>query len=504
MPEKKSDALRSRLRNLFVKVLFGSQAITTANAKLFLEAICDQPEPATCIQRLIGNTPGLPSLQLALRFDISLPFLNGPVTDLLLYLQAPELKSICGGAVLQQIILKIVDPPLLWNAFVEAIKFDQLTENCIQGFSWLLLQLVSLPIEHAVAYSSVAQEGQIQNKLLESSRLDVRTRAQRIIHIVDTITTRNEFDEGGPGGRHDNDFADIRKIAILPTPDEVVSKDPFLRRAADVHEYDATSGSLAVHADHHFRLLREDMLRDLREEVHIAIGAKKGRRRGLCIQNLSIADVLCDEHQPWSLQLRCTSDLPELPKKDTASRKRFLAEHKKLLGNQSVACLMADQELVALATLIRENDLLAQDPPVLCLQLSEAAIEKPLLQLRTAKNISVVQLNTAVFAYEPVLQQLKQVKELSLEDDIFHWKQSTDLPTPSYNLSSTIFNVIDSLKKDFSQNLQHVLSLPRPTLLDKSQVACFVAGLRQRLSLIQGPPGTETRPTFGTSRLKYG
>ncbi len=136
--------------------------------------------------------------------------------------------------------------------------------------------------------------------------MEVRTRAHRIIYIVDTITTAKNPDTDGPGGRHDNDFADIRKIAILPTPDELASKDPFLRRAADVQAGDTRSHNLALHTDNQFRLLREDMLRDLREEIQIALSSKKGRRRSLCIDGLSLADVLCDERQPWSLQLQCT------------------------------------------------------------------------------------------------------------------------------------------------------------------------------------------------------
>jgi len=35
-------------------------------------------------------------------------------------------------------------------------------------------------------------------------------------------------------------------------------------------------------------LLREDMLRDLREDNQVALMIKKGRRRGLCVENLSM------------------------------------------------------------------------------------------------------------------------------------------------------------------------------------------------------------------------
>jgi hypothetical protein len=42
------------------------QEITAMNAKLLIEAVCEQPEPATCIQRLIGSAHGFLALQSAL------------------------------------------------------------------------------------------------------------------------------------------------------------------------------------------------------------------------------------------------------------------------------------------------------------------------------------------------------------------------------------------------------------------------------------------------------
>lgn len=499
-----TDARSNRLRSLLAKVLSGNQDITKSNAKQFIEAICDHPEPATCTQRLVGSAHGLPALKLALRVDISSNFLNGPIADFLRYLQAPELKSICGGDVLQQIIFRVVDPPLVWNALIDAVKSNNITEDGVDGFSWLLLLLVSLPTEKAIAYSDVVREDRVQSRLLASPRLDVRKRAHRIKHIVDTMNTTSKPDAGGPGGRHDNDFADIRKIAILPTPDELASKDPFLRRAVDVHEGGTDSCTLALHTDSQFRLLREDMLRDLRDEVQIAQSSKTGRRKGLSIDHLSIVGVLSDERQPWSLQLQCVQDLPQLRGKDLGARRKFIKDNPRLLKNQSVVCLMTDQEVIGLATLIREDDLLAKNPPVLCLQISEGATEKTLLRLKLAKNIKLVQLGTALFSYEPVLNQLKEIKELSLEDDILHWEKNKDLPCPGYQLSADILDIISNLEKDFSKSLQKVLRLTRPTRLDESQAACFIAGLRQRLSLIQGPPGTNFNHMKIPTYLGYG
>jgi hypothetical protein len=159
---------------------------------------------------------------------------------------------------------------------------------------------------------------------------------------------------------------------------------------------------------------------------------------------------------------------------------------------------MTDEDVMALATLIREEDLLSNNPPVLCLQISEAATEQTLLRLKAAKNIKIIQLGTAVFSYEPVLKQLKEIKELSLEEDILRWEKDKGLPCPAYQLSDEIHGIISSLGSCYSKDLQQALHLRCSTRLDKSQAACFIAGLRQRLSLIQGPPGTNINHTLVT------
>ncbi|KAH8812154.1 P-loop containing nucleoside triphosphate hydrolase protein [Xylogone sp. PMI_703] len=490
MADRRSNARSGRLRNLFTGILSGKQSITTTNASLFLEAICDQTDPTTCVQRLISSAGGLHALKLALWSNTSLPFINNHFANLLKYLQPPELKSICGGAVLRQVICEIVEPPLAWNALVAAVKSREANDSALDGFSWLLLQLVtSLPVKQVLVYCEIIRDPAVYVQLIASPLEHVRTRTHRIIHIAQTVTTTHEPSIDGPGGRHDNDFAEIQKIAILPTRDELEAKNPFLRRATDVHEDESRSTNLALHIDNQFRLLREDMLRELREEIQSATKSKKGRGRGLCIENLRIHNVLCDERDPWSFQFLCKDDLSQLKGKETSSRKRFIKENTRFLKHQSIACVMVEQSLITLATLVRNYDLLVQTPPIICLQIPGEAAQKVIPVLLT-NTIKIIQLNTAVFSYEPVLKQLQEIKELSLESDILHWKRGSDIPAPSYSLSKEITQTLISIEKDHTKDLCGVLDLKKPTKLDKAQATCFIAGLRQRVSLIQGPPGT--------------
>ena len=478
----------NKLKDLLVKVLSGSQAITPGNARLFLEAICDQPDPQGSILRLIASEHGFPALQSALQIEPSTAFVNGSVTSLLQYLQAPAIKNICAGDVLRQIVAKFIDPPVLWNAFLDIVRKEDVTEDGLDAFSWLLLQLVSLPIEEARTYANVVQEIRIQRVLLGSPKVEVRSRTYRIIHIADTIRTPGSVDVNGPGGRHDNDFADIRRIRILPTPDELACHEPFLRRSVDledIEEYD-----LALHVDNQFRLLREDLSREVRDEIKAALSPRSRGPKSLVIDNVALGGVLCDDRFPWSLQLSCTHDLPQLARLDQAGRREYLEANPRFLRHQSVACLVAESEIVGLATIVRNEDLLVQNPPVICLKLTETAMETTLPRMRAAKITRLIQLGTAVFSYEPVLNQLKEVKELALEEEVLHWKPEKALPRLPYQLAHDLNKALAQLDKDCSTDLQQVLDLPETTLLDESQAQCFLAGLRQRLSLIQGPPGT--------------
>lgn len=86
--------LRStQLRKLFNRVLHGEQVVETANnAKLFLEATSNEPDSASCLQRLMSKPEGFASLQVALRIEYSYSFLNGPLAGLLIYLQVQRQK----------------------------------------------------------------------------------------------------------------------------------------------------------------------------------------------------------------------------------------------------------------------------------------------------------------------------------------------------------------------------------------------------------------------------
>jgi len=267
--ESLMDNRTSKLNKLFGAILYGQQTVTIQNAPLFLEAICAQSDPADCVSKLITSKAGLASVQAAMRSNLSSTFLNGAATALLKYIQAPELATISRGDFLGQLVLKIVEPPIFWSPFIAAFRAKELQEDAQLCFAWLLLQLVSLPGEAANKYREFAKDPALLNMLLTSSQLDTRTFGSKIKHIIVacSLGAAVDNDEVGPGGQHNNDFVNFHEITILPTTDEIAFNKPaFLHPSAQLEDPETEDTCMAMYLDNQSRLLREDMLYEMREE----------------------------------------------------------------------------------------------------------------------------------------------------------------------------------------------------------------------------------------------
>jgi hypothetical protein len=129
---------------------------------------------------------------------------------------------------------------------------------------------------------------------------------------------------------------------------------------------------------------------------------------------------------------------------------------------------------------------LALSPPTVVIQLDgRTSTSKTILRLRNAKNVKLLQIDTALFAFEPVLKALQKMQYIPVSDELLFWKRGVALRTPPQMAD----NVIEVIDIDHPGNLQHVLQTPFPINLDRSQALSILSGLTQRVSLIQGPPG---------------
>ena len=481
----------AKLYKFFNSVIRGDRTLKNIkDGALFIESLCEQPDPATAIEKVISQSQGLISIQACMRLDVSAGFFNGPATTLLQYIQDQALKAICGGDFLQRLILHIVEPPIFWNAFVRSYREGCLSSDAQQCFGWLLLELISFPLDQCTYYLEIARETSIQNSLLNSSQFAIRTIGQKIKHVLSAFESLSISDDAtGPGGRHDNDFVNFREISISPTADELTSMEPpFLRVADAVEDSSGNDTRLALHLDNQFRLLREDMLGEMREELQIALGKKKGRHRGIVVDGFTLGGIDCGiatKRRPWGLQLQCTSPLSRLGHMNARDRKAHLQENRNIFKHQSLACLILDGEIAAFPTIHRDIDLLGKELPMVTLQfVGESSTLKALVRLKTAREIRLVQIDTAVFSYEPVLKRLQELSQLPLVDELLFWGSESSVHQP---LPPTA--LIENIEANPDQDLQAVLNTPRSIQLDTSQKDSLLTGLRQRVSLVQGPPG---------------
>ena len=490
------DTLRtSRLHKLFQSTVRGERSLKNSqDGHRFIEALCVQADPATCLETIMSSSSGISAIQTSVTFSLSTAFFNGPAADLLTYLQCPALESLLEGAFLEKVLTAIVDPPIFWTALVQCYRNDELEVRAKLCFGWLLVRLMYLPLPRSTRYHELARDPTIQRPFLDSSDFNLRTIGSKIKHILSAFDSPSpEKINGTAGGRHDNDFADFRQIAILPTADELLSREfPFLRFPDYLDDPELDEHRLALHLDNQFRLNRADMIGELREELQIVLGEKKGRHRGIIIDGLRVLDIDCgneSKRQSWGLQLQCMNDLAHLRGANPKDRKALVEKNYHLLKHQSLTCLVLDGAVVAFPSIHRDADLLSAQPPIISVKftgIDQSSITKSLLKLKTCKSIKLVQIDTAVFAREPILRRLQEMKGLPLVEEILLWGPEAIIG----QTSKAPLHIIDRIKKNPSQDLQEMLQHSKSLVLDHSQSQSLVAALQQNVSLIQGPPGS--------------
>jgi hypothetical protein len=208
---------------------------------------------------------------------------------------------------------------------------------------------------------------------------------------------------------------------------------------------------------------------------------------------LSIKEVDCGaegKRTKWGLVLECQHDLFNSKKlKSAKARKEYLGDHRSFLKHQSLACLLAGGDIIGFPTIVRDEDRLVRDPPEIVLQFEgkDDMTEKSLLKLRMmGSDVVLIQIDTPMFSYEPILKRLQQTNTLPLSSELLLWKKGNELSTTP---SSATMRIVEALRRDPQMDLQGLLSTKMSIMLDASQSTSLLCSLTQPVSIIQGPPG---------------
>ncbi|RAH75108.1 AAA family ATPase [Aspergillus aculeatinus CBS 121060] len=460
----------------------------SADAKLFLESLSAQEDSLRCIERVLASPSLLEALQNSFRVDSSTEFVNTSAAEFLSYIRNPIIESFGNGQFLRQLVSCITNPRTFWTVFLQAHTSKKLSEHAELSFAWLLLKLFSSP---GCSSDFIDTAENITQSFLDSTFQEVRTIGYRIQNIAKTIRTKVDLDDSyRPGGRHDNDFEDFREISILPTPDEIASVEiPYYRRMCDV--YNVSEAQRAVtHYDNQFRLLREDLLAELRNDLQIARGQKKGRRSAPPVRGLCLTGVGCgtdDRRRTCYLEFACTKGLPHLSSLPKADRKKLLDDNPHIFRHQAFGCLLSKMDIVAFVTLDRGSSDLPDDLPTLALVVSGTdALTRVFTCAKMGPAFTFLPVNTPIFAYEPILERLQQVMEFPLSQILLASEPKPELLTLDDNLAT----MVGQIQTTNGESLDAILATEMKVSLDDSQLQSLLNGLQQSVSTIQGPPGT--------------
>ena len=415
--------------------------------------------------------------------------MNDAVAVFLEYIADDSLKQLHSGQLLRDVLRAAVEPPTFWNAFEKHYMQKNLSLVASRGFAWLLLELLTSPsgFEHLPVLQIA---GKAKDSFLNSADAETRSVGYKVQDVL-RITASGTILSGSikPGGRHDNDFEDFRKIAIFPTADELVAKEqPFYLQADAVREIDKDKQA-AAHLDNQFRLLREELLGELRDDIQTARSGKQGKRVSIRLSSLVFHRIDCgsEKRGQASIALRCYQGIRTPPgAKDV--RKQYWERNKTILRHESFGCLLCRSEVVAFATVNRNEDLLAEDPPIVLLRVfGDSAVVKTLVSLKASHQLGLefVLVDTPFFAYEPILRSLQEKTSIPLSTELFGWVENGSIMKSPLPLN----DLIAQIRQREGQSLRKVLGLEKDVILDHSQTESLIAGLLQALSLIQGPPG---------------
>lgn len=215
---------------------------------------------------------------------------------------------------------------------------------------------------------------------------------------------------------------------------------------------------------------------------------------GLVVNGLKLLDVCCgtpDRRVKWGIQPECTCDLWIFEDFKPKDRKVALQNHRGFAKHRSMACILINDKVIGFASIHRDEDRLSKQPPIFVVQLEGGASAiNVFTRLKTASNVKMVQIDTVLFAYEPVLKAIQDIKDVPLAEELFFsYKDSPARPT-----SFPEPDIVAAPEADPGCELQSYLGRSSSVKLDEKQAASIVTGLTQKVSLIQGPPGKFSRP----------
>jgi hypothetical protein len=319
-------------------------------------------------------------------------------------------------------------------------------------------------------------------------------RAQQQHQAVSTQRPRSVAswvqDMDPPGGRHDNDHLNFRNISIVPSIEELsTATKPYLPLASGENNF--IDDPVLSLLDRNFRLLREDAVSSMKENI--------AHPRGGIWENARIVGlevIAKGGNSGVSFVIQCDH-------RDVGSPNW---KRSRALMHNSIVALCTEGRLVRMGIItVREDRIPGQwlnnpDGPVIGVTFESpddfiAAINE-LIQNRSAASrnsshlttYSLIEVSKSFFAYQPILKALQKMETVPLANELLGIDTYVSLRPEYLPRIMTLPSEFGSLRCDLDDWKSY--EVEERTTLDRSQAEALRHSLTSRVVLTQGPPGT--------------
>ncbi|XP_030230319.1 NFX1-type zinc finger-containing protein 1 isoform X5 [Gadus morhua] len=291
----------------------------------------------------------------------------------------------------------------------------------------------------------------------------------------------------------EEELENFRTIPIYPTREEYhENKTPYLRPNATTGQYADTE----TYLDTHFRLLREDFVRPLREGIQRLICHLDQGKNTQQLKKERFDDISVYFDAKLESPLCTRSGIAYVIKFDVKPLKFVRWENSKKLLYGSLLCMSCDFFENFLFATISERELKDVKKGRIQVIFSDESKQK-LATMQTNRPFLMVETSAYFEAYRHVLEGLQEVRGDELPFQRYIVECSPDVQPPRYLRGNDMYNleqVADPKKKKKIKPFHCLRPADWPakeTLdLDESQMEAFQLALTQELAIIQGPPGT--------------
>ncbi|KAK2915291.1 NFX1-type zinc finger-containing protein 1 [Channa argus] len=476
-----------------------------------LEELSTQ-EPSVVAITLSSN-PGLQDV-------LQMVTMRQDLVELLCLVMSKAFKSRTDRSTLQHLAGIIKDSEFFHNTLAKYIGGMRLESNPVRRAQYprqlenilpILSEVLSIfPASSIKSVSLLLPLVQASINSLRTSGVDIEPQVEEtlenlhvlVLHLEERSregTLRSDKDNyallpTGADNPDEADLQDFRTIPIYPTPEEFQQDHrPFLRPNLTSRRYTNTQ----LYLDTHFRLLREDFVRPLREGIQQLLHDQKNMGRNEKPLKTRRFDDIRIYFDSRIMVPKCTqTGLAYTVQFDTEPLKFVRWQNSKRLLYGSLVCLSCDYFETFLYATVSDRDPKNLQKGQVQISFTEESRLK-LAAIEKDKSFLMVETTAYFEAYRYVLEGLKEQEEGDLPFQRYIVECSTDIRHPDYLRRQDIYDLSSIAEPDYKGNAMVFHSLreeawPRMEELglDDSQMKAFKLAITKELAIIQGPPGT--------------